>query len=531
MFLDARRIPNGTSFDAAICVVGTGPAGLSLAHALSGTGHKVLLLEAGGHWTSAASQQLAIAESIGVPFLPAHISRRRAFGGTSRWWAGFCRPLDDEVFAQRPWIDGSGWPITRETLEPFYAQALELLDIDDPVWDPVEWQQGVREMLAPANGTSPLLPVNLYRAPQRFLGARYRDAVRASATIDVMLNAHATAFAMNEEGTRVTAVAVRSPEGNELRVAARHFVLATGGIENARLLLLSNKVHRRGIGNDHDCVGRYLMNHPHLAAAWIPLHDEARSGQRARSQRKVPEVQRVALSPERAAAEGIAQFSAYLYPVAAPNHHPWARSVGYSSLISLLGANRVAAVQQDPIPLVGAILKDIPGLAKDIAGKVTNRFTDQPFLCAIAETEQVPNRESRVTLSGERDALGLPMATVDWRLTEQDKRTLTRGIEILDETFQACGFRPALRESWLLDEDLVHYPGEDWAHHAGTTRMSLNPRMGVVDTDCRIHGVANFYVAGCSVFPAEGMAPPTLTIMALALRLGAHIKEQLETLA
>lgn len=489
------------------------------------------MLEAGGLATTAGSQQMATADSIGVPFLPAHISRRRAFGGTSRWWAGFCRPLDTEVFGARPWIEGSGWPVAFDTLTPYYDNALAALDIDVPEWDPAGWSDGIRNLLAPPQGQAGLRPVNLYRAPERFLGAKYREIIRRSARVEVLLHAHATAIDLNADGTSVRAIKVRCLNGGAMTVEARIFVLATGGIENARLLLASNDIQPQGIGNGHDLVGRYLMNHPHLAAAWIPLHETARAGQRQRSQRRVPEVQRVGLSPECAKAEEIGQFSAYLYPVSEAMHHPWTRSVGYSSLISLLGMNRVAAVQQDPGPLVQAMFGDLPGLAQDIARKFANRFKDQPFLCAVAETEQVPNRDSRVTLSTRRDAFGMPCALVDWRLTEQDKRTMRRGIEILDAAFQASGFAPSIRESWLLNADLANYPGEDWAHHAGTTRMSSDPRTGVVDTNCRVHGVRNLFVTGCSVFPTEGMAPPTLTIIALALRLGDHLNDMLSASA
>lgn len=485
------------------------------------------MLEAGGLATTAGSQDMATADSTGVPFLPAHISRRRAFGGTSRWWAGFCRPLDTEVFGVRPWINDSGWPIAFETLSPYYEQALGTLDIDVPEWDPAGWSGSVRNLLAPPQDRDGLRPVNLYRAPQRFLGAKYREVVRRSTSIEVLLHAHATAINLDADGRSVQSIQVRCLDGGALTVEGQAFVLATGGIENARLLLASNDVQHQGIGNGHDLVGRYLMNHPHMAAAWIPLHETARAGQRARSQRRVPEVQRVGLSPARAKAEEIAQFSAYLYPVSEVLNHPWSRSVGYSSLISLLGMNRVAAVQQDPGPLVKAIFGDLPGLAQDVARKFANRFKDQPYLCAVAETEQVPNPNSRVTLSTRRDAFGMPGASIEWRLTEQDKRTMRCGIEILDGAFQACGFKPSIRESWLLNEDVANYPGEDWAHHAGTTRMSNDPKTGVVDTNCRVHGVGNLFVTGCSVFPTEGMAPPTLTIIALALRLGAHLSETL----
>jgi len=532
VFVDARQIPDGTRLSAAVCIVGTGPAGLSLARVLSGAGHRVVMLEAGGLTTTAGSQEMAQADSVGAPFLPAHISRRRAFGGTSRWWAGFCRPLDPEVMGPRPWIDHSGWPVSLDALAPYYANAQALLDIAEPVWDPLRWSEGIRGLLAPPEDETPLRPVNLYRAPQRFLGAKYREEFRSSSTVDVLLHAHATAVALNSSGTAVERIKVQTLRtGRHLIVEARAFVLATGGIENARLLLASNDVHNAGIGNGYDLVGRYLMNHPHLAAAWLHLPDNARAGQRARSQRRVPEVQRVALSAARAAAEQIGQFSAYLYPVSQSHHHPWTRSVGYSSLISLLGMNRVAAVQQDPGPLVGAIIKDIPGLLEDVSRKLANRFRNQPYLCAVAETEQVPNRDSRVMLSTRRDPFGQPIAAIDWRLTEQDKRTMRRGIEILDQSFQASGFMPAARESWLLNEDLAHYPGEDWAHHAGTTRMSTDPKQGVVDADCKVHGVGNLYVAGCSVFPTEGMAPPTMTIMALALRLGHHLADRMAALA
>ena len=146
-------------------------------------------------------------------------------------------------------------------------------------------------------------------------------------------------------------------------------------------------------------------------------------------------------------------------------------------------------------------------------------------LCAA---EQAPNPDSRVSLVEERDALGLPRIALDWRLTELDKRSLQAGHQAVALELGRTGLGRLQIEDWLTADVTTWTPTLTGGHHhIGTTRMSEDPARGVVDGDCRVHGIANLYVAGSSVFPTSGSANPTLTVVALALRLAAHLEQRL----
>lgn len=137
--------------------------------------------------------------------------------------------------------------------------------------------------------------------------------------------------------------------------------------------------------------------------------------------------------------------------------------------------------------------------------------------------EPAPNPDSRVVLVGDRDELGLQRVALDWRLSEADKRNVRQTLELFGAEIGRAGIgRPKI----LYEEDDSGWP-EDLGggeHLMGTTRMSDDPKQGVVDRHCRVHGMANLFVAGSSVFPTAGGATPTLMIVALAIRLADHLK-------
>jgi choline dehydrogenase-like flavoprotein len=139
--------------------------------------------------------------------------------------------------------------------------------------------------------------------------------------------------------------------------------------------------------------------------------------------------------------------------------------------------------------------------------------------------EAVPNRDSRVRLTNDRDALGMRRTSLDWRITESDVLAMRTWLRIASEALQASGLgevdlarAPSLDAADLRSGVLV-----DAGHHMGTTRMSASSRTGVVDPMCRVHGVTNLYVCSSSVFPSGGISNPTLTIVALAIRLAQHL--------
>lgn len=525
MFTRSGQIAEGSELDADVCVVGSGPAGLALARSLSGAARRVVVLESGGLSFDARAQRLAEAEAEGAPMLAAHISRYRGFGGTSRRWAGYVQPLDPEDFAARPWIPHSGWPIGADDLAPWYARALDLLEVGAHDWSSAEWAEGSHALSRIPITNGRLALINLPRVVRRHLGSRFRAEIAADKNVTVVLNAHAAEIETDDAARAAVTIRALRKNGQAFRVRAGVFVIAAGGIENSRLLLASNRARPAGLGNDHDQVGRYFMNHPSFPAAWFHVPPDA-GALRARWTRYVGFGQRLQLTPKTMEAEQTAKFTARLYPVAAPGTGPFDRSDGLKNLSALLGLNPAAALGRDHLRRVGRVLGDIGGIARDLRRRFTEPFTSCDTVCVIAETEQVPNPDSRVRLSGARDALSQPVAQFDWRLNGLDKHTVRRGVEILGEELARAGLGPLYTPEWISRSDFDYYPGGDWGHHAGTTRMSAEPSGGVVDHDCRVHGMENLYVVGSSVFSTEGAAPPTLTVLALALRLATKILDR-----
>jgi choline dehydrogenase-like flavoprotein len=527
MFLDSGQIGADSTIDAQICVVGAGPAGLTIASHFENSPFSVCIVESGGLALDPATQLLAEAEVTGVPFLPPHISRYRGFGGTSKRWAGFLRPLDDDDFAPRPWLAGSGWPIDRHELQPHYDAVLRLLalPVAEQDWRATAWT-GELSVIAGLSMDGAFEPVRFLRAPERQFGAFFRQRMRHAPNMRVLLKGNAVDIETDAAAAHVERVRVQCLNGNGFWVRAKFFVLAAGGIENARLLLAANKVQPAGLGNGSDLVGRYLMNHPNFPAAWLK-RTPAIKPTRFHWRRLAKTMDRMVLKTSAMNEEQIGKFSVQLIPVDAEGQRPWAKSDGFESFTALLGINTEVAHTESRALLLQKVAGDLPGLMADI-GRRTMQYVRQPScICVVSETEQVPNTQSRVTLSDTRDALGLNTAKINWLLDPLDKRTIRRGLQRLDQTFCEAGFGGLIYHRWLLDDDLDSFPGGDWGHHLGTTRMSDDPKRGVVDRNGRVHHMQNLYVVGGSVFPTSGMTPPTHTIMALALRLGHHLRDKL----
>jgi choline dehydrogenase-like flavoprotein len=216
--------------------------------------------------------------------------------------------------------------------------------------------------------------------------------------------------------------------------------------------------------------------------------------------------------------EQISRFRGNLYP--ADLSGDWQRGKGYLSLAQILRRLRHAEFPPDLLTDIGNIIQDFDGLIIDLA----NKYRAMPGITINTEFEQVPNPDSRVLLGPERDALGLNRVELDWQLTPFDKYSLRRSMEIIGEELGRAGVGRLRIDDWVSSDDLSSFPGTGAWHHAGGTRMGTDPKTSVVDENCRMHRVHNLFVASSSVFPTAGFANPTLTIVALTLRLADHFK-------
>ena len=517
MLIDAREIPRDNLIDVEICIIGAGIAGITLARELRNQPYRICLLESGGLEADERTQSLYEGRISGQPMKALTESRLRYFGGSGNHWTGLCRPLDADDFKTRPWIPYSGWPITYAELDPYYARAHQALRLGPYDYSSMSWYDDMPKFYRAHPLGEDLEPAIFHVSPTLRFGEDCREELQTAANIDIYLFANVVDIETNYTANTVIGVRVACLEGHTFRVRGRHYVLATGGIENARLLLLANKVESAGLGNGHDLVGRFFMEHPNSSGelARIALSRPSRAARTPISALKKGIITRLVLSTSTLKREQIAKFMAQ---IEVPGHSQHVE--GYLALRHLTKSVLREIVPKSALRDLRTVIRDPGTVAVGLYRKFLARARE---LTVFLWTEQVPNPDSRVALNHERDALGLNRAQLNWRCTSFDKHSLRRALELLDQQIARSDIGRLRIHDWISNDDLIH-PGVVSDHHIGTTRMSADPKFGVVDEQCRVHGISNLFVSGSSVFTTGGVVNPTLTIVALAIRLADHIK-------
>jgi choline dehydrogenase-like flavoprotein len=544
----AKEIPENSILTADICIVGAGAAGIVVALQLIDSGLDVILLESGTLEPSDDAQALYAGEVTDERLhSPPDRYRQRRFGGTTTIWGGRCMPFDAIDFTARAYVEDSGWPFALQELLPFYPQANQLCEAGAFAYTAESaFDHPLRPMIENfdcRNFTTNSL--ERFSCPTDF-GRRYGRKLRSARNIRVLLDATVTALHLNESGQRVAAASVQSLSGWRGTVQAGQFILAAGGIEVARLLLASSDVQRNGLGNAHDVVGRYYMCHIAGTVGAIKIerpshavwhgYDISDDGVYCR--------RRLALRPEVQRDQGIGNFIARL-------HHPRITDPAHrNAVLSLLFLSRplipyeyAKRLHGDERSSVRAWMRHIGNVLTDPFDAVAfawhmlkdRRLAERKFPSIIIKSkanlysidyhaEQQPNRNSRVTLTGHRDPMGVPRIKIDWQYTRGDVDTVTRALALLAAEFQQGGAGTFEYDPATVEFEMTRY-GAYGGHHIGTARMGTDPRTSVTDADCRVHGIDNLYVAGSATFPTSSQANPTLTIVALALRLAARLKQ------
>ncbi|MBX2797389.1 MAG: GMC family oxidoreductase [Myxococcales bacterium] len=497
MLIDANDLSDGASLSYDVCVVGAGAAGITLARALRGSGLTVGVLESGGFELERRTQDLYQGVMSGLGTWELDGLRFRLFGGSTSAWAGWCKPLDPHDFDERAHIPNSGWPISFADLEPYYAQANALVEIGDAVWDGAALASAL-SLPRVLSGSERVKTAMFQFSPPTQFGEVYRDDLLKAEDVEVVLHANVVDVVLESGLDAVDHLAAATLSGIGLTVEASAFVLATGGIETPRLLLASDGQRSEGVANSSGAVGRYFMEHPHYrdSALWVmngrpqtDLYDTRRVTVSVGdlSLDDTPVRGMLELQPDTLAEEGIVSFTARL---------------------------------------VNAGDADVEPLTTEMVTAMLQAEADRQWPMRLTlHTEQIPHPDSRITLlPDQRDALGVPRVDLDWRLQPEDLRGVERGLQILAAEIGAAGEGRLWIPASEQGIDWIAVPG---GHHMGTARMSADPATGVVDADCRCHDVGNLYLAGSSVFTTGGNANPTLTIVALALRLADHLRETL----
>jgi len=468
--LDALR---ASGFVPQVCIVGSGPAGMSLALSLGRRKVPCLLLEAGGETADGDVQDAYAGSVVGDPYVDLRRARLRCLGGTSGLWEGWCRPLDAVDFEARAGMPDSGWPIRKADLDPYTHAAEVMLDLPP---------------LAPDRALNAELNEVFFNFGHSIrFGAHYHDEIAASPHIALLLNAPVVDIV--PRNGRIDAVDVAGPSGPPQRLRAAIFCLCTGGIENSRLLLWANERHRGGVVPDARTLGRYWMEHPHFGvgdAVVIGSAGESPTGMRF-----------FAPSAQALRERGGGNFGVRMY----------------------VGINRLKRLLKSGLCVAPQFFDDL-----------VRRHHDD-YACGMhifAAWEQSPQASNRIELDTERDALGMPRVKLTWRKQPIDRQTVTQAMMSVGRYLAETDIGRVRMAAWLAQGRDYPDAGEPVGfHHMGGTRMASGPDKGIVDGHCRVFGVDNLYIGGSSVFPTGGHANPTFTIVQLALRLADHLAVQL----
>lgn len=519
MLIDARSISPGDTVQTDLCIVGAGPAGITIAQEFVDHPSRVILLEGGGTEFREASQNHYEGVCVGRPYYPLHTCRFRFLGGSTNYWGGWCRPLDAIDFEERDWVPYGGWPFRKQKLQLEYRRAHVICNLKPCQYEESKNQQ--ESSLLPDD--SGAFSDTLFQIGATRFGKMYRERLRNARNVCLILNANVLEVETDQAHRSVKLVRVATCEGNRFAVSASLFVLAAGGIENPRILLASRRARACGVGNENDLVGRFFADHLH-----VPL------GMLAPIKAKLPRFYQVhkvdgfafrgaiSLTDQHRRSGRRLGFGVTLHNADDPHDVlvPAENHQGYSSLMFLA---KSISRGECPDQFGRRMTNILSNLDNTLILSYRRLVKPRPRRWVLGcRAEQTPNRESRVALDDRKDRFGMPRARLDWRLATQDLDSLREAKRLLASEFSRASLGIISFEGSNNDEWINNIAGA--AHHMGTTRMHRDPRLGVVDENCRIHGISNLYVAGSSVFPSSGWAPPTLTIVALALRLADRFK-------
>ncbi|HUG75742.1 MAG TPA: GMC oxidoreductase [Acidimicrobiia bacterium] len=490
---DARR--GDTALQADVCVIGAGPAGRAICERLAISDIRVVLVDAGA--VDDGDADGLDAESVGLRYAASEVSAH-GWGGTARAWddhgadgpGALMRAFEPTDLVPRPWIPQSGWPIGFDELAPYYDATDRFLGLE-PVDDP--WSESICQHLLPLPEDRIESVFYRYESARRYVEPPKGDG---SGGMTVLHHAEVVDIEPRRPGGRASVRGRSAAHRADFNIDAKTVVLAGGTLQNTRLLLTLRAAGHVRASGDH--IGRYFMEHPKgETGIFVPVSDEVVNVLTGYDEHQEGDVycrRHLTLTPALRADEQLSGYYAALWPV----EPDWLHD-------------------------------DLMYLAE----RVRRRHRGAPLFAVSFQVEQVPNHESRIFLSRSSSHRG-PGVAVDWRLSEQDFRTLIRSQQIVQEELQLAGLGTVYTRAHRDRSgglDVAMWRGDPshlkTSHHpTGTTRMADDPRDGVVDRDCRVFDLSSLYVAGSSVFPTGSHINPTYTIVALAQRLADHLLER-----
>jgi choline dehydrogenase-like flavoprotein len=528
LLTDFNSAPEGATFHADVCIVGAGAAGITLAMELLASGKHILLVEGGDLRQSEESQSLyGIARTS--PYFDPKRSRLRYFGGSTNHWEGSVRTFDPIDFEKRPWVANSGWPFSYQDLVPYYDRAFTYIDVPERFREEVPVLRHLEAFRQSLSSGGFQARVGYSSAPTRF-GKKYLEQLRAAPNVTILTRANLMSINESPDRRSVKSLTICNYKRQSGTIAAANYIVALGGIENARALLLSDAVTPGGIGNEYDLVGRHFMDHPVIEglvfyprADFVKAWQEGRFAHNSRTYGVSLQASEEMLRQER------------LCNARMPLD--WAPKIHTSRGIESAHQIQKALGGPEELDQVLVHLGNVFGDADLILEQWRRKKGYAPMVDRADEygghvvqmmMEQWPDPENRILLTQDRDALGLRKGRIAWRLPQAERDGFKRLVALFAKGVGAQGLgivRSLVEEdeTGRRFDELMNYGH----HHMGTTRASAEPRTGVVNADLRIHGRENIFMAGSSVFPTGSHVPPTTTIVATAIRLADHLKKRM----
>ena len=559
MITDASALENGASAAADLVVVGAGPAGIVIALEVASKGFDVLLVESGRSTFNPTIQELGDASEWNRDLhAPMALATRRQIGGAMAIWGGRCVPYDPVDFDRRPFVEDASWPLSYEDVLPYFGRACEWLVCGRPIFDATETDH-LPPTIVPGlrNEEASTSSLERWSLPTNF-GKEYGKRLQHAEHVQLLTGLTCTEIVSAADGPYVDHLECRTLEGKQIRIRGRRYVVACGGLETTRLLLASRGPDRKAPGDHSGHLGRWYMGHVEGVIANIrfltppgkTIYGYERDVDGVYVRRRLSFDRKFQLE------QGLPNIVAWLAnpELADPRHRSGALSFAYLALISPAGRFFAPEAQRlsltgEKVPgapyggaYKGPVREHLKNLVVDggstvrfVAGFGAKRFLARPrrvpgFFAMSRENvyplqyhgEQTPNKESRVTLAEERDALNMPKLRIDLRFSDEDVEGVIRAHRYWDEYVRrsGCGRIEYLHAD--LEEAISNRIGGGF-HQIGTTRMAARPADGVVDRDLAVHGLSNLFVASSSTFVTSSQANSTFMIVVFSLRLADHL--------
>lgn len=461
------------------CICGAGAAGIALALDLSNHGKKVALFEGGGYDYTQQSQEIYIGKATGEPYW-LDLLRLRFLGGTTNHWSGRCRPFTELDFSRKVINGLPGWPISYKEMNKYLPDAIKILGLN---------AQNTFNPLKNNDIKSLKFEPDIFASSEVRFRDVYSAELESSENIDLYINANLININLNKNLSSVKSIEVKGYNLKTIPVNANNYILAMGAIENARILLNSNQQIPGGIGNHSDMVGRCFMEHLNVRMGEFIANTSTWGD--AKSMQFITK----------------SDFSEKM-------------EIGLSNITFGIVGDIKAYGRTAELKKIFNKLSCSFGLSDQLQFLYKHDCVGEGTISSLCE--QFPNKNSRVSLTNDIDKLGLNRVELDWQISKADEKSIRISAIAIAEEFANNNFGRVKLSSFITNPNepisVSHH-----SHQMGTTRMSELAKDGVVDVNCKVHGIANLYVAGASVFATGGAANPTMPLLQLTYRLSNHL--------